>query len=297
MSFHCKYNYSATNTHSQPTVRRNLKPIPAQAETSFLLTITLIFGVFCPHLATAQETPEAAAFAGEIKFEVESRQAVELPGQGGRRLIIEQVKPPAFPARLPAAKPAPIDPEVRAARRAAWALEARKEHRILSLLAIRYENGLTFLQWHTVGEDGHLEAYQGWSQTDFRSLCLVHSFEAQNRIYELFSTVSPASPRTNRPLPGPLYFPQDSPGFIITKGDPTHLSAIEPMAALHEMYRNEGAALAFHWETLKSEQAAEAARLKANPPPVEDAVVRIWTAPVRRPPISAPRFRVSTPAR
>ena len=178
----------------------------------------------------------------------------------------------------------PVDPAVRATRRAAWALEAKKERRMLSLTGIYYPNGQTFLQWFTPGPDGVWQTYEAWTLTDFRSAWLVQEFEVGNTIYDIFPSVHPASKYDQRgAFPGPLFFPPGSPGFRLIKGDPNHTKSIEPITALHEIYRQEGPQLTAQWLTLKTAQEAQTAWLKANPPPVKDVVVRFWTSGKYRP--------------
>jgi hypothetical protein len=90
----------------------------------FLLSILLLLGLSVVPLV-AQDSQKAAfevdVAVPAIRYEVKNRQAIALPGEGGRKLILERVKPPVLPPDPPAAKPIPVDPAVRAARRAAWA--------------------------------------------------------------------------------------------------------------------------------------------------------------------------------
>jgi hypothetical protein len=220
----------------------------------------------------------------DIQFEVKSHRVVPLQDGTGRKLILEEVKPPVFPPPPAVVPPAPVDPAVRAALRAAWALEAKKERRMLSLTGIYYPNGQTFLQWFTPGPDGQWQIYEAWTLTDFRSAWLVQEFEVGDAIYDIFPSVFPASKwDTGRVFPGPLYFPEGSPGFRLVKGDPTHVKSIAPIAALHEIYRQEGQQLTAQWLAIKSTQEMEDARLKENPPPGKDIVVRFWPRGKYRP--------------
>jgi len=245
----------------------------------------LLFSLLIPALSVgplvAQDDQKAGlevdVVTPEIRYEVESRRTIALPGEGGRKLILERVKPPVLPPEPPAAKPIPVDPAVRAARRAAWAANAPKEQRLLSLTGIYYPNGLTLLKWFAQGADGKWETYEAWSRTDFRTIWLVQDFEVNRTRYCIFPVISPAGKWDLRhSFPGPLDFPEGTPGYRITKGDATNAKAREAIDALHEIYLKEGTALQAQWETQRAAELLEAARLKANPPPVKDVVVRIW---------------------
>lgn len=213
----------------------------------------------------------------EALYEVKSSHTSPLGDGSGRKVTMQRVKPLVLPPPPEPAPVVPVDPAVWAARREAWALEAKKERRILSLTGIYYPNGQTFLQWFTPGPDGVWQTYEAWTLTDFRSAWLVREFEVGNTIYDIFPSVHPASKwDLQRDFPGPLYFPKGSPGFRLIKGDPTHTKSIEAIAALHEIYRKEGAQLTTQWLERLAVNEAEAARLKANPPPIEDIVIRVY---------------------
>jgi hypothetical protein len=237
------------------------------------LQLTLLSFLFL-----ASETlPAQSAHSVQEKSNSDFHRIIPLQDGTGRNLILERVEPQPLPIPQVTIPPTFVDPVVRAARRAAWAVEAKKERRMLSLTGIYYPNGLTLLQWFTRGPDGVWESYEAWSLTDFQSAWLMQRLEVNATIYDIFVTVSPA-PRWDqrRQFPGPLYFPEGSPAFRLIKGDPTNAKAIEAITALHEIYRLEGAALTAQWLSLKATQAAEAAYLKANPPPVVDITVHFW---------------------
>jgi hypothetical protein len=245
------------------------------------LPLLLLFSQLATGTVPAQTLPAPDKTADAPKVEVESSRTIPLKDGSGRNLIIERIKPPARPTVQPAApvrvKPAPIDPVVRAARQAAWAMEAKKEHRYLSLNGVYYPNGQTFLTWFMQGADGTWQTYEAWTLTDFRSAWLVQEFEVGHTVYHLFPCFHPAAKGDLRRLfPGPLHFPEGSPGFRLVKGDPAQLKCIEPIAALHEIYRHEGPQLTTQWLAQKAAQDKAAAHLKANPPPIKDLVVRYW---------------------
>lgn len=245
----------------------------------FVSVVLSVFGVQAQdhkeQITTQAEQPVEVAV--EARYEVKSSHTSLLGDGSGRKVIMQRVKPLVLP---PPPEPAPVvevDSSVRAARRAIWAKEAKKERRWLQLTGIYYPNGQTFLQWSNPGPDGVWQTYEAWTMTDFRSVGLVGEFEVDNTIYELLACVT-AAPKghAGRNLPESLVFPKGSPGFRIIKGNPKHIKSIEPIAALHEIYRQEGDELASKWLAQTVAAEAEAAHLKANPPPVEDIVVQVF---------------------
>ncbi len=241
------------------------------------LSLALIFYCLTLGILPAQSPAELRSITPAVDFKVESRRTVPLQDGSGRKLIMERVQRPVFPTPPAVAPPATVDPVLRAARREARALEAKKERRLLSLNGIYYPNGQTFLSWFTPGPDGVWQTYEAWTLTDLRSAWLVQEFEVGDTIYHIFASVHPASKWDHsRALPGPLYFPEGAPGFRLIKGNPSFNKAIEPLTALHEIYRQEGSRLTSQWLTLKAAHETEVARLKANPPPVKDILVRYW---------------------
>lgn len=223
---------------------------PTTMKTSHLSTLlVLLFGPASGTLQ-AQVIPAADKSAVDSQYEVESRRAVSLRDGSGRKLIIERVKPPVLPVAPPepVLVPAPIDPAVRAARRAAWALEAKKERRTLSLTGIYYPNGQTWLSWFMRGEDGQWRTYQAWSTQDFRSAWLLREFEVGNTVYSMFPSVHPASKfNVGRNFQGPLQFAEGEPAFRVVGDTPADAKALEPIIALHNIYQREGPLLTAEW--------------------------------------------------
>jgi len=81
-----------------------------------------------------------------------------------------------------------------------------------------------------------------------------------------------------RPGPGPVSLPQlpaDGPGFLVVKGNPADAENVNPVAALHKIYKEEGAALKAAWAARERQLRAEEAWRAAQPPP-GDAVIRFW---------------------
>jgi hypothetical protein len=98
-----------------------------------------------------------------------------------------------------------------------------------------------------------------------------------NTLYSLWSIIHPASKwEGQRTPPGPLYLAEGTPGFRLIKGDPDSTKALEPIAALHEIYRQEGPSLTAQWLTHKADAEAREAHRIANPPPVQDIVIQVY---------------------
>ena len=218
----------------------------------------------------------AAAPVVEARYEVKSSHTAALNDGTGRKVTMQRIKPLVLPPPPVVAAPVPVDPAFLAARRAAWARDAKKERCLLSLSGTSYPNGQTFLRWYMPGPDGKWTTYEAWTLTDFRAAWLVPEFEVGNTLYDVFPTIHPASQRDlRRDFPGPLWFTEGSPSYRLTKGDPSHTRSLEPITALHQILRQEGPALTAQALALRAAAVAENARLKANPPPVEDVVIRI----------------------
>lgn len=218
----------------------------------------------------------SAAPVVEARYEVKSSHAVPLHDGTGRKVIVQRVKPLVLPPPPEVAAPVLVDPVLREARRAAWAREAKKERRIVSLTGIYYPNGQTFLQWFMPGPDGKWTTYEAWTLQDVRAAWLVQEFEVGNTIYNIFPSVHAASKLDRRrDFPGPLWFPEGSSGFRLTKGDPSHAKSMEPIAAFIKIFQDEGPVLTAQWLALKAADEAEQARLKANPPPVLDIIIQV----------------------
>lgn len=138
---------------------------------TFQFHTTLLHLLLVPlSVAAAQPPGETPAPAEKVQFEVQSRRSIALADGSGRRLILERVKPPLVPEPPPIPSVAPVDPVLRAARRAASLLEAKKEHCLVSLTGIAYPNGQTYLTWSMpVGPAKEWQSFAAWSLTDFRA--------------------------------------------------------------------------------------------------------------------------------
>ena len=246
--------------------------------------IAAIVTLYSPRLTAAQVPDHEVPKTDPIAFKLISERQVSLPDQE-RKLVIQRVVPPVLPSPLVTKTKEPIDPEVAEQRRAAWRILAPVETRLLSLTATVYENGWTFLSWWDYDEEGKFQTFEAWSQTDFTSLWMVGDFEVNDVDYIMFPMVLDASLKysgsRNHPLPGPLSF-EGTPGYRLMKGDASNTKALNPITALHEIYRNEGPLIATQWaEVVKQRQADEAWR-KANPPVPKNTVIRMWPKKSRR---------------
>ena len=231
-------------------------------------------------------------------YEIQKSRVVPLPHEG-RNLIIQKVKPPVLPAPPVAQPHVPLDPEVLAKKREEWRKNAPRETRLLTLRAVIYDNGLTLLQWDHYNERHEREKYEAWTTTDFRSLWLTSDFDVNDTRYFMFPLIYEASARQKalRPLPGPLEFGKDSPGYLLVSGDPSNLQALNPITALHQIYKKEGPDLQMAWSLLVERRAEAKAWEAAHPTEPQDTVIRLWpkvsrrhaTNPARQPePVSSP---------
>jgi hypothetical protein len=230
----------------------------------------------------AQETVPKQGI--KMQFEVEKTRTVPI-SEEGRKFIIQLVKPPLLssaPAEVKAAPP--VDPVLADQRRAYWRSIAPLETRLLSINAIVYENGISFLSWGQVNKKGEWEQFEAWSATDFSSLYMVPDFEIGRTRYMLFTSVMKATAKlaSRRPLPGPLAYNKDNNGYVVVKGDAKDAKTLAPITAIHDLYKTEGAQYARDWNELLARSEAETAWSKANPPPPQDTVVQFWPSKSRR---------------
>jgi len=222
-------------------------PLGACYKTKWTAVLSLGCLLFARTVAADPALAEATKPLQPV-YEVQKSRVIPLPHEG-RNLIIQKVKPPLLPAPPVAHPRVPIDPEVLARKRAEWRENAPSETRLFTLRAIIYDNGLTLLQWDHFNERHEREKYEAWTATDFRSLWLTSDFEVNDVRYLMFPLIYEASARqkTLRPLPGPLEFGKDSLGYLLVSGDPKNLQALNPVTALHEIYKREGSDLHMAW--------------------------------------------------
>ena len=247
---------------------------------SCLFTLSLLVFFLVGINADAQIVSVPALRAPAVPAE-DTRASITQPLNDGtgRTLTLRRLKPAVVPPEPVASPIPPSTPAQRAARLAAWRATAPVHRRLLSLTAITHPTGLTFIQWMVPGPTGKVELYEAWTQTDFRSLWMVRTFTLGSTQYDIFPVVIPATNRWNlsRPAPGPITFPEgtSTPGFRLIKGDPTHLECLAPIIHLHKIYAENGPQIHALWQTATAEQAARAAALIANPPPVEDITISV----------------------
>ena len=217
-----------------------------------------------------------AAPAPEVRYEVQSSRTVPLPE--GRNLIIQRVSPPVLPP-LPALPvrvlPPPLTPEQLAAHRAAR--PRPMETRLLSLMVTHYAENLSYIEWWPQAGG---EPYGAWSNADYEALRMVPEMEVTPGEIRWLIFPYIINNRILRPGTGPLALPQlpaDGPGFLLVKGNPADRDNINPVAALHKIYKEEGAELKRVWAERERVRLEEEAWRAANPPPPPgDAVIRFW---------------------
>lgn len=257
-------------------------------------TGTLTAGILSASLLCAQEAPAPAAGLPENsdsspvdstrplpQFKILETKVTQLPD---RKLTIHRVADPGLPALtplLPATAPVrllpPLTPAQLAARSAAR--PAIPETRLLSLTVIRYADNLTYIEWWPHGGG---EPFGAWSNADFDALRMVPDVEISpgNIRYLIFPYAI-----YNRTLQGPVAVPQlpaGGPGFLVVKGNAADAENVNPVAALHKIYKEEGAELkraAQERERQRREEEALRAAVQAAP---KDEVLYIWkTKPIR----------------
>lgn len=257
-----------------------MKPISRSTGQLVLTFASVVLAVASPAqegstaLVPASAEPTVAV-APEIRYEVQATRTVPM---GGRNLIIQRVAPPLLPAPPPAVIPPPLTPEQLAARAAARAARpAPLETRLLCLSVTRYAENLSYIEWWPFRGG---EPFGAWSNADYDALRMVPEVEvAPANIRYLIFPFFIYNPRV-RPGMGPVALPQlpaDGPGFLVVKGDAADAENVNPVAALHQIYAEEGTELKAAWaehERVRLEQ--EAWRAAHPPPPRGDAVIRMW---------------------
>lgn len=232
----------------------------------------------------AQEAAAVAATpAAEIKYEVQSSRTVR---DGGRNITIQRVSPPVLPA-TPVSELSPLSPEQLAARRAARAARPPQlPKRLLWLNVTVYGEGLSYVEWWPQNGRGG-SSFGAWSRADFRYLSMAADFDivSDNARYSIF----PFVPQNYVHRPGiptgtqSVSVPVDGPGFVLVKGDPDDKQSVNPIAALHQIYKEKGAELKLAWEEgERIRREAQAWRAANPPPPPGDTVIRFWPVKSKR---------------
>lgn len=234
--------------------------------------------VILPGTATpAQEAPAAAVPAVDARPAIHYRVEAEnrVPMAEGRNLIIQRVSPPVLPPVPPVVLRPPLTPAQLAARHAARPTPV--ETRLLSITVTRYTENLSYIEWWPQGGG---EPYGAWSNADYEALRMVPDMEVTPGEIRWLIFPYIINNRILHPGTGPLALPQlpaDGPGFLLVKGNPADSDNINPVAALHKIYKEEGAELKRVWAERERLRLAEEAWRAANPPPPRgDAVIRFW---------------------
>ncbi len=201
-----------------------------------------------------------------------------LPSEG-RSIIVEKVEPPPEP--VPPGPPVgTLTPEQVAAAKARWSEAARRyreRNRMLMLSCTVYDHKATLVGWRHQGRE-----YRAWSNIDFNHIAGIGGFESGDGSirYNILMGLGNAPAgmrigRTGRTVQGPVIppLPADGPGFVVVEGDDSDTAALADMDAIHALYRAEGARLKAAYECRERYHRAQAAWLKANPPPPRDTIL------------------------
>ncbi len=198
-----------------------------------------------------------------------------MPLPEGRNLIIQLVSPPVLPQLPVRVLAPPLTPEQLAARRAAR--PRTLEPRLLSLMVTRHAENLSYIEWWPQAGG---ERYAAWSNADYDALSMVPEMEVPPGDIRWLIFPYLTDNRILRPGTGPLDLPQlpaDGPGFLLVKGNPADSEKVDPVAALHKIYKVEGAELKRAWAGSERLRREEEAWRAANPPPAPgDLVLRFW---------------------
>jgi hypothetical protein len=221
----------------------------------------------------------AEPVATEVKFTEVIRKEVRF---GDYTMTLVRVRPPVLPD-VPVTPPPPPR-SLTAEEKAYEERVAKKAYATLNVSAAVYlggKNPVTALRW--CDATGKTE-FRAWSNIDFRYLTQISMIETETTIYSWFPFLEiydlaewPADQKS--PLP---------PGLVLAAGEPAYF-VDSPVAKLNE----EEATLAgldylhayyqLHYAELKADHerrevlnAAEAKKLRENPPRTPDATFRFW---------------------
>jgi hypothetical protein len=288
-----------------------IKILPAMKSVRFSLPLWFATSV----VLLADSSPPATPEDGLPEFEVlESRtervlreEPAPLPDMKPVRKVVDVtvdvVKDPKIPEPQ---EPAPtvVDPEKAAALRVLMA--ARPRPVFLNLSAVVYDHECTLLRWRVMGTQGTQGTqrkrviqgtqvpqvpqgieYEAWSNIDWELLCghgrLTHNGVEYNLFASLFlydtaglqrRAVRLGTPYVPPQIPG--LPPDETPAFVVTKGDAADAAATAPITALHEYFTAHRAELVAALDARKEAQRQREAELRANPPEPEDVTVKFW---------------------
>ncbi len=231
----------------------------------------------------ADEPPPANPETAAESFVPEEILDTKVHDLGERRLILQEVIPPPLPAPPPA--PAPFDPSDPAAQQRLAAFQARyADSELIAFSATVYDHAHTLLRWWP--QDRPAEACTAWVNVDLNHLGGHIVVEHGGRRFRLNlglgneDTAKAAAAWARR---GGSYQPPAIPEFTgtapaaIVPGEtvppPT---TMDPVEAILDLYRTQGAALKLAYEQKQQAEAEQRAALEANPPPAADVVLRYW---------------------
>jgi hypothetical protein len=217
--------------------------------------------------------------AADIVYTEVARKEVRL---GDHTVTLIRVRPPALPkvTCAPAAAPRPLTAEEKAYEERM----AKKAYATLGLSATVYLGGpapVTGLRWRN--ESGDIE-YRAWSNVDFRYLTQLTQLETDSTVYSWFPFVSDCElagmPDDEKSLlPTGLNFSRTEAEYVVEahagglRGEETTLAGLD---YLHAYYQLNYADLKADYEKREALNAAEAEKLRKNPPCTPDATLRFW---------------------
>lgn len=151
-----------------------------------------------------------------------------------------------------------------------------------------YDGENTMIRWNSQGKQP-IEYFTAWSNVNFHYLNSLTRFKKNDTTYSImFGTgdidtakMTSLYARRNAVYPVPVIptLPEDAnlePSFVVTQGNPAPAD-LEPLVALHELYREHHAAMIAEYQRMKALREEEAAERAANPPdPKPDVKIRYW---------------------
>ncbi len=242
---------------------------------------------------------EPAPEVEPINFKVQSSQttrvavteAPPMPGlppvKGTINVTVQWVKDPGLPDPSPLPALPPEDPAVIARME-----ELRKNDRgmtIVFLSATVYDHSRTLLRIYPNGNaEGEITA---WSNVDFNYFCGVSTFRIKesngtSHDCQLLMGIGNSDTRLTRKriagnafagpkIPDLPDLASGGPAFVVT-GGPKDGEAMNTLAAVHDLYRMEGAKMEAAFQAREKAQEERRAYLLANPPVPKDIVIRFW---------------------
>jgi hypothetical protein len=236
-----------------------MKPHPLITAALLLLPLTslLFAGDVSIVGALSDGTPPQPAATKEPRaFEVLATTEQDV---GGRKLIVQRVKPPLPPTEPAAAVKANVPAAVPLASPAVGEIP-------FALSATVVDHRATLLRWSHGGRE-----YEAWSSVDFNHLTGFAAFRKGARQFAFTLGIGNSRAKDAPPVPEGLRF--DVPAFMVIKGDPGNAAALEPVAALHDLYQSDGLRLRTAYQSREQRQRERAAE---RPAPPADILLRYW---------------------